>query len=78
MRDLAHQVITHPDYPETFRRYFLSLVEEPDQAVLGYHDVLKAVRRAVGRLRPPYDGPVPRYVMLYAVNEWLARRGRRR
>ena len=76
LRDLALQVVTHPDFGETARRYFLSMLEEPDQAVLGYQAVLKLIQRAVGKLRPPYDRQVPQYVMLYAVNDWLAQRGR--
>lgn len=76
LRDLALQVLNHPDYLETVWRYFLSLVEEPEQAVLNYNQLLKLIQQAVGRLRPPYDRQVPQYVLLYAVDDWLAQRGR--
>ncbi len=78
LRDCALVVIEHPDFDEIFNRYFLSLVEEPDQAVLVYLEVEKLVHRAVGNLRPPYDHLTAQYVLLYAVHRLLDQRGRQR
>lgn len=76
LRDYALSVIEHPDFDETFHRYFLSLVEEPDRAILGYNDILQLMRRAVGKLRPPYDRQTPQYVLLHATHHLLDQRGR--
>lgn len=78
LRDFALAVIEHPDFDETFNRYFLSLLEEPDQAVLGYFELEKLVHRAVGNLRPPYDRLTAQYVLLYAVYRLLDQRGQQR
>lgn len=78
LRDYALAVVEHPDFDETFNRYFLSLVEEPDQAVLGYFDLDKLVRRAVGNLKPPYEHLVAQYVLLHAVDRLLDQRGQQR
>jgi hypothetical protein len=78
LRDDALAVIEHPDFDETFNRYFLSLVEEPDQAVLGYFELQKLVQRAVGNLKPPYDILTAQYVLLHAVDRLLDQRGRQR
>ena len=77
LRDYALAVIAHPDFGEVFRRYFLSLVEDPDRAVLGYYEISKLIRRATGaRLKPPYDRLTPQYVLLHAVYRLLDQRGR--
>lgn len=78
LRDYALAVIEHSDFDETFNRYFLSLVEEPDQAVLGYFELQKLVHRAVGNLKPPYDILTAQYVLLHAVYRLLDQRGRQR
>jgi len=78
LRDYALAVIEHPDFDETFNRYFLSLIEEPDQAVLGYFELGKLVPRAVGNLKPPYDRLTAQYVLLSAVHRLLDQRGRQR
>lgn len=78
LRDYALAVTEHHDFDETFNRYFLSLLEEPDLAVLGYFELDKFVHRAVGNLKHPYDRLTVQYVLLYAVHRLLDQRGQQR
>lgn len=76
VRDLALAVLGAGDFAEIFRRYFLSLVEEPRQAVHGYNALAKFADQFI-RPRPDQEKPVALYVMLQAVTDLLDERGRR-
>jgi hypothetical protein len=76
IRDMALAVINHSEFHERFARYFLSLIEEPRQAVYGYHDLAKLAEQVV-KPKPDQEKPVALYVMLHALTDLLADRGRR-
>jgi hypothetical protein len=76
VRDMALAVINHSEFHERFARYFLSLIEEPRQAVYGYHDLAKLAEQVV-KPKPDQEKPVALYVMLHALTDLLADRGRR-
>jgi hypothetical protein len=63
IRDLAQTVGETPIYLETYRRYVLSLSEEPAQAVRSYPALAQAVKRAI----QPADLEEQREVTLCAV-----------
>ncbi|MER2513352.1 MAG: hypothetical protein ABTQ25_13220, partial [Nitrosomonas ureae] len=76
LRDYALKVLNHPDRETVLYRYFLSLIEDPDQAVNGYHKILNLVRRVIGRpMGSPYDQQTPQYILLYSLWQWLDMRG---
>ena len=75
IRDMALAVVGHSEFPERFSRYFLSLVEEPRQAVFGYNDLLKLQGQVV-RPRSDEEKAVALYTVLYAVNDLFEARGR--
>jgi hypothetical protein len=77
VRDLAQQVLIHPEFPEQFARYFLSLVLQPKQAVYGYNPFLLFVRRAAGSMKAAQERHVCAAVLLHAVDRLLEERGRR-
>jgi len=76
IRDMALAVINHSEFAERFSRYFLSLIEEPRQAVYGYHDLVQLTERVV-KPKPDQEKLVALYVMLQALTDLLEDRGRR-
>ncbi len=76
VRDMALAVINHSEFAERFSRYFLSLIEEPRQAVYGYHDLAKLTEQVV-KPKPDQEKLVALYVMLQALTDLLEERGRR-
>ena len=76
IRDMALAVINHSEFAERFSRYVLSLIEEPRQAVYGYHDLAKLTEQVV-KPKPDQEKPVALYVMLQALADLLEDRGRR-
>lgn len=76
VRDLALAVLGASDFDELFARYFLSLIEEPRQAIDGYSAVAKFTEQIV-KPRPDQAKPVALYIMLQAVAHLLDDRGRR-
>lgn len=76
IRDMALAVINHSEFAERFSRYFLSLVEEPRQAIYGYHDLAKLAEQVV-KPKPDQEKPVSLYIMLQALTDLLEDRGRR-
>ena len=76
VRDMALAVINHSEFAERFSRYFLSLIEEPRQAVYGYHDLVQLTERVV-KPKPDQEKLVALYVMLQALTDLLEDRGRR-
>lgn len=76
VRDMALAVINHSEFAERFSRYFLSLIEEPRQAVYGYHDLAKLAEQVV-KPKPDQEKLVALYVMLQALNDLLEDRGHR-
>ena len=76
IRDMALAVINHSEFAERFSRYFLSLIEEPRQAVYGYHDLVQLTERVV-KPKPDQEKLVALYVMLHALTDLLEDRGRR-
>ncbi|MFB0537527.1 MAG: ATP-binding protein [Anaerolineae bacterium] len=75
VRDLALSVIAHSEFPERFARYFLSLLEEPKQAVFGYNDLARLLDQVV-RLKPAKKRPVALCVILHALDDLFDARGR--
>jgi len=76
VRDLALAVLGAGDFDELFARYFLSLIEEPRQAIDGYSAVAKFTEQII-KPRPDQVKPVALYIMLQAVARFLDDRGRR-
>ena len=76
VRDLALAVLGASDFDEVFARFFLSLVEEPRQAIHGYNALVKFAEQVI-KPRPDQEKPVALYIMLQAVAEALDDRGRR-
>jgi hypothetical protein len=76
VRDMAIAVINHSEFAERFSRYFLSLIEEPRQAVYGYHDLAKLTEQVV-KPKPDQEKLVALYVMVQALTNLLEDRGRR-
>lgn len=77
VRDLAQEVLEHPEFSEQFARYFLSLVLAPRQAVYGFNGLWEFIRRAVSHLPQPLEKPVAVAVLLHALDHLLETRGRR-
>jgi DNA helicase HerA-like ATPase len=77
VRDLAQQVMLHPEFPEQFSRYFLSLVLQPKQAVYGYNSFLLFIRRAAGSMKAALERLVCAAVLLHAVERLFEQRDRR-
>ncbi len=76
VRDMAQAVVSAAEFSETFNRYFLSLIVDPAQAVLGYHALDKLADRVI-KPRADQEKAVSLYVMLQALGEVLEDRGRR-
>lgn len=76
IRDLAFMILNHHNFAASFSRYFLSLIEEPRQAVYGYHQLIKLTTQAV-RLMPKQVKSVALYVILQALASLLEERARR-
>ncbi len=76
-RDLAQLVLSHPDFPEKFSRYFISLVAQPSQAVYGYAELLQIIRRATGGTKPQVERNVATALVLHALDRLFEERGRR-
>lgn len=76
VRDLALAVLNADEFPEVFDRYFLSLILEPRQGIYGYNALVKLAEQMV-KPKPDQEKPVALYVVLQAVADLLADRGRR-
>jgi len=74
LHDLALEVIAHAEFPERFRRYILSLLEDPRQAVYGLIELFQLVRQL--KLRPEEEKAVLLRVLLAGLNELFEDRGR--
>jgi hypothetical protein len=75
VRDLAQEVVEHPEFTEQFARYFLSLVLAPRQAVYGFNGLWEFIRRAA-HVPQPLEKQVAVAVLLHALDHLLETRGR--
>lgn len=76
VRDMALDVMTHPEFHEHFACYFLSLVLEPEQAVLGYNQLLQFIRRVCGKLSAEVERQTATALLLHTLDQMFDRRGR--
>jgi hypothetical protein len=74
LRDLGLDMVAHDQFLERFRRYTLSLLEDPRQAVYGLMELLQLVRQI--KLRADEEKPVLLRVLFAGLDEWFDNRGR--
>lgn len=77
VRDLVQLVLGHAEFPEQFARYFLSLLVQPRQAVFGFNQLVKFIRRAAGSFKPQLEKQVLTAFFLHALENLFEARGRR-
>jgi hypothetical protein len=77
VRDLAQDVLEHPEFREQFSRYFLSLVLQPSQAVQGFPPLMDFIQRVAGRISPSLERDVAVAVFLHGLESLFDERGRR-